>query len=132
MNLDWGVLVQLSYPGSRHLISRFADVGRGQKKLGGKVRETGRTRIIKGQALDTGQGDVFGNFNPESSQSHDKHVGSAHALHSLVAQNIELAAVERLVYNRGTDNGVVDLHTSGEVELGELGALENVGKGGGS
>lgn len=71
------------------------------------------------QALDTGEGDVFGYLNTEALESHDEHVGCAHALHGLVAQDIELSAVERLVDVVVPNDRFVDLHPGDQVDLGE-------------
>lgn len=51
-------------------------------------------------------------------------MGSAHALHGLVTQDIELSAVERLVDVIVANDRFVDLHPGDEVDLGETGVLQ--------
>lgn len=84
---------------------------------------------MEGQALDAGEGDVLGYLDTKALESHDEHVGSAHALHGLVAQDIELSAVERLVDVVVPNDGLVDLHPGDQVDLGEPLVLQTRGTG---
>jgi hypothetical protein len=52
---------------------------------------------VEGEALDTRKGDVLCDLDTETLEADDKHIRSDHALHGLVAEHIELAAVERLI-----------------------------------
>lgn len=120
MNLDRRVLVELGDSWGRHFVSRLADVGRSEEELRGQVGELNWRGIVKRQALDACQGDILGDLDTKTLETDDEDVGRAHALHGLVAQDIELAAVEGLVDLGGADDGIVDLHPGREVDLGEL------------
>lgn len=74
---------------------------------------------MEGQALHASEGDVLGYLDTEAFESHDEHIGRAHAFHGLMAQDIELSAVERLVDVVVPNDGLVDLHPGDQVDFGE-------------
>lgn len=78
-------------------IAGLADVFRVEEELGRKVGDGGRCGIVEGQALDASKSNVLCDFDTETLQTDDEDVGSAHALHGLVSQYIELSAVEGFV-----------------------------------
>lgn len=114
------VCVELGNPRRGDLVSWLSDVLRSEEELRREVGDSYRCWVVEGQALDASEGDVLGYLDTETFESHDKHVGSAHALHGLVSQYIELATVERLIDFSVADHGLVDLHPGHEVNLGEL------------
>lgn len=123
MNLDRRVCVQLSNARSGDLISGLANIGRCEEELGGKVGELDWGGVVNGETLDARQGDILGDFNTEALKTNNKNIGSAHALHGLMAQNIELSAVEGLIDFGVSNNGFVNLHASRQIELGKLRVL---------
>lgn len=119
-DVDGSICVELSHARGRNLISGFANIFESQEKLGGQVGHGHGGGIMESQALDSSEGDVLGNLNAEALEANDEDIGRAHAPHSLMAQDIELAAVERLVDLGAAYDGLVDLHSSHQVNLGKL------------
>ncbi|KAI6759399.1 hypothetical protein HG530_010079 [Fusarium avenaceum] len=75
VKLNGSVGIQLSDTRDSDLISRLSDIFGGKEELG---RE----------------GNILGDFYTEALEANDEDVGGAHALHGLVAEDIELSAVE--------------------------------------
>jgi hypothetical protein len=114
------VCVELGNPWSGGLIAGFADILGVKKKLGGEIRDSDRRRVVEGEALDAGKGDVLGDLDTETLEANDEHVRGAHALHSLVAEHIELSAVEGFVDVVRPHDRLVHLHPGDEVDLTRL------------
>lgn len=125
MHCNRRVRVQLGNARNRRLVPGLANIIGSKEKLGRKICDSHRGRIVECKALDAGQGDVFGDFDTEALESDDEHVRSAHALHGLVSQHIELSAVERFVDLIVADDGLVDLHPGDQVDFGQLLALRS-------
>lgn len=120
MDANRCIRVELGNPGDCDLVAGLADVLDAEEELGGEVCDGDRRRVVEGQALDASEGDVLGNLDTEALEANNEHVGSAHALHGLVAQHIELPAVERLVDLGGPHDRLVHLHPGDEVDLAGL------------
>lgn len=115
------VCIELGDTRGSDLVAGLADVLSAEEELGREIGDGDRRRIVEGEALDTSKGNVLGNLDTETLEADNEHVGSAHALHGLVAQDIELAAVEGLIDLGGAHDRLVDLHPGDEVDLlGEL------------
>lgn len=116
---DRRVRVELCNPRDGDLVAALPYVARAKEELRGEICDSHRGGIVECEALDAGQGDVLGDLDTQTLEADDKDVGCAHALHGLVAQDIELSAVERLVDIIVAYDGVVDRHPRDEVDVGE-------------
>lgn len=116
VNVNRRVRVKLGHPGSSDLVARLPDVFETEEKLGGKIGNLGRRRIVEGQALDASKGNVLGDFNTEALEADNEHVRGDHAPHRLVAQHIELAAIEGLIDFGRSHHRLVNLHPSDEID----------------
>lgn len=120
MHGDGRVRIELGNSRSSRLIARLTSVVGTEEELRGEVCDGNWSGIVEGQALDASQGDVLCDLDTEALESDNEHVGSAHALHGLMAKDIQLSAVKRLVDLATAHDGVVDLHPGDQVDLGEL------------
>lgn len=120
VDANGGVCVELGDPGCGDLVTGLADILGVQEELGGEIRDGGRRWIVEGKALDASKGDILGDFDTETLEADDEHVRRAHALHGLMAEDIQLSAVEGFVdFGRAHDR-LVDLHPGDEVNLAGL------------
>lgn len=69
------------------------------------------------ETLYTSKGNVLCNLDTKTLETNDEDVGGAHASHGFVAQDIELATVERLVDFIVSDYRIVDLHAGSKVDF---------------
>ncbi len=97
MDANGCVCVELGNPGCGDLITGLANILNVEEELGREIRDGGRRWIVEGKALDASKGDILGDFDTETLETDNKHVRRAHALHGLMAEDIELSAVERFV-----------------------------------
>lgn len=68
-----------------------------QEELRREVGERSRLGIEQRERFDTGEGNVLRDLDTKTSQTGNEDVGGAHALHGLVAEHVQLPAVEGLV-----------------------------------
>ena len=120
MNVDGCIGVQFTNPGSRNLVARLSYILWAQEELGGQVCDGDWRRIMEREAFDASQGDILGNLHTQTLEADEQDVGGAHALHSLVAQDIKLTAVEGFVDFSRANNRLVDLHPRDQVNLWEF------------
>jgi hypothetical protein len=120
MDVYWCVGIQLSHPGSCNLIAWLADIVGSEEELRGKIGNGDRCWIVECQALDTSKSNVLGDLNTKTLLADNENIGSAHALHRLVTQHIELTTVERLIDLVRGDHRVVYLHSGDQVDLANL------------
>lgn len=117
--MDGGVGIELGDAGRGDLVARLADIVQVEEELGGKIGDGHGGGVVECEALDAGQGNVLCDLDTQALEADDQDIGSAHALHRLVAQDIELAAVEGLIdlaCALGHDR-LVDLHPGNQVDL---------------
>lgn len=123
MNLDGSIGIKFCDTRGSDLVPGLANIRWSQKELSREIRNLDWSRIVDCQALDTGQGNILRNLYTETLETDNEDVGSTHAAHGLVSQDIELSAVERLIDVCGSDDRVVDLHSGRKIDLGKLGGL---------
>jgi hypothetical protein len=68
-----------------------------EEELRRQIGERGGLGVEERQRLDTGERDVLRNLDTETPQTGNEDVGGAHTLHGLVAEHVQLPAVEGLV-----------------------------------
>lgn len=107
MDLDRGISVQLGHSWSCGIMSRLANILGSKEELRRQIDDLDRCGVVECQALYAGQSDVFGDFDTQTLEANDEHVGSAHAFHGLVAEDIKLSTVEGFIDLGLTDNGIV-------------------------
>jgi len=117
VDADRNVCIQLGNTRSCGLVARLANILRPKEELCRKIGDGNRRRVVEGQALDACKGDILGNLNTKTPKANDEHVRRAHALHCLVAKDIELATVERLIDLGRARVRVIDLHLVDGINL---------------
>jgi hypothetical protein len=132
VDADRGVGVQVGDAGGGDLIAGLADVVRAEEELSREIGDGDGGRIVEGQALDASEGNILCDLDAETLEADNQDVGGDHALHGIVAEDVELAAVEGLVDLGGLAR-VLGLHPGDEVDLDRLlavghGAFEGDGQ----
>lgn len=68
-----------------------------EEELRAEIRDLHESGVVDGDGLDTGKADVLGHLDAQAAHADDKDIADGHALHGVVSQDIQLAAVEALI-----------------------------------
>ena len=118
VHVDRDVLVELGEARRRHRGTPTTSVRFRQEELRREVCHLDWRVIMEGDGLDAAQHHVFGDLDAKPLEADDEHRCAGHAAHRLVAQHIQLSAVERLVDggSRVNIHGVGGCHLRGSTQ----------------